>query len=254
MVSTALLFISNAILWATYEFPAIETKIGFLIKLPDLSVYIFTFLSYLALNDEKAAHRKIKDIKSQKKLKVLKAFLIFVFVSHFFKVTVQKTLFNLNNSFFTVVSDVFLTVASFSFFLLLVSLWYFLRDKNEGKIRFVACVSVAVSCFYTILKFFLNKEVFLLRSYSEFTNDEYIFVQRVQYISCLVQYAVNIIMFALVKKHYEKKEMESEEKEKSLSKPKRPQVITIELEDGVGIDNIDDFDFSYESVEEEIKE
>lgn len=254
MVSTALLFISNAILWATYEFPSIETKIGFLNKLPDLSVYIFTFLSYLALNDEKAAHRKIKDIKSQKKLKVLKAFLIFVFVSHFFKTLVQKTLFNLNNSFFTLVSDVLVTVASFSFFLLLVSLWYFFRDKNEGKIRLLAGVSVIVSIAYTILKFFLSEKVFPLHSYSVFTNDKYILVQRVQYISCLIQYAVNIVMFAIVNKHYEKKELESEEKEKSLPKQKRPQVITIELEDGVGIDNIDDYDFSSETVEEEIEE
>lgn len=254
MVSTALLFISNAILWATYEFPSIETKIGFLNKLPDLSVYIFTFLSYLALNDEKAAHRKIKDIKSQKKLKVLKVFLIFVFVSHFFKTLVQKTLFNLNNSFFTLVSDVLVTVASFSFFLLLVSLWYFFRDKNEGKIRLLAGVSVIVSIAYTILKFFLSEKVFPLHSYSAFTNDKYILVQRVQYISCLIQYAVNIVMFAIVNKHYEKKELESEEKEKSLPKQKRPQVITIELEDGVGIDNIDDYDFSSETVEEEIEE
>lgn len=254
MVSTALLFISNAILWANYEFSSIETKLGFLNKLPDLSVYIFTFLSYLALNDEKAAHRKIKDIKSQKKLKVLKTFLIFVFISHFFKVTIQNALFNLNNSFFTIVSDVFLSVASFSFFLLLVSLWYFLRDKNEGKIRFVAGVSVIVSCLYTILKFFLNKQVFPLHSFSLYTDDEYILLQRVQFISCLVQYAVNIIMFALVKKYYEKKEMESEEKEKSLPKQERPQVINIEFEDGVGIDYIDDFDFTSEAVEEENEE
>ena len=70
-VSTALLFISNAILWVVFENPSVEEKLGYLSKLPDLSVYIFTFLSYLALNDEIAAHRKIKDIKSQKKLKVL---------------------------------------------------------------------------------------------------------------------------------------------------------------------------------------
>ena len=77
-VSTALLFISNAILWVVFENPSVEEKLGYFSKLPDLSVYIFTFLSYLALNDEKAAHRKIKDIKSQKKLKLLKGFLIFV--------------------------------------------------------------------------------------------------------------------------------------------------------------------------------
>ena len=131
-VSTVLLFISNAIVWATAENPSLETKLGFLIKLPDLSVYIFTFLSYLALNDEKAAHRKIKDIKSQKKLNLLKGFLIFVFVSYFFKSIIQSGLSSLNTPFFSIVSDLFMTVASFSFFLMLLSLWYFFRDK-KGK-------------------------------------------------------------------------------------------------------------------------
>ena len=51
--------------------PKFEDKIGFLSKLPDLSIYIFTFLSYLALNDEKAAHRKIKDIRNQVDIKIL---------------------------------------------------------------------------------------------------------------------------------------------------------------------------------------
>ena len=43
-VSTALLFISNAILWVVFENPSVEEKLGYLSKLPDLSVYIFTFL------------------------------------------------------------------------------------------------------------------------------------------------------------------------------------------------------------------
>ena len=244
IVSTALLFISNAIVWAVYEFPSVEAKLGFFSKLPDLSVYIFTFLSYLALNDEKAAHRKIKDIKSQKKLKFLKVFLIFVFVSHFFKFTIQSALFNLDNSFFSVVSDIFMTVASFSFFLLLVSLWYLLRDKDEGKIKFVAGVSVLVSVVYTICKFIIGRKVLPTYSYSAFSNDEYVLAQRIQYALCLVQYAVNIIMFASVKKHYEKKEFVSEQEESKKEKPLRPQVVeSIANDDGYGIDFVDDNNF-----------
>ena len=247
-VSTVLLFISNAIVWATAENPSLETKLGFLIKLPDLSVYIFTFLSYLALNDEKAAHRKIKDIKSQKKLKLLKGFLIFVFISHFFKSMIQSGLSSLNTPFFSIVSDLFMTLASFSFFLMLLSLWYFFRDKNEGEIKFVSGVSVVVSIAYTIIKFLLSRKVFELHSFTGIQDDGYLLAQRIQYVTCLVQCAVNIVMFVLVKKHYEKKELESEEK--SLPKQERPQVITIELENEVGIDNIDDYDFSCETQEE----
>ena len=63
-VSTGVLLLSNLILLFSLLIPKFEDKIGFLSKLPDLSIYIFTFLSYLALNDEKAAHRKIKDIRN----------------------------------------------------------------------------------------------------------------------------------------------------------------------------------------------
>ncbi|MBO5857848.1 MAG: hypothetical protein J6Q87_06330 [Clostridia bacterium] len=250
-VSTALLFISNAILWVLYEFPSVEIKLGYLAKLPDLSVYIFTFLSYLALNDEKSAHRKIKDIKSQKKLKVLKGFLIFVFVSHFFKVTIQGAFANLNNPFFSVVSDIFMTVASFSFFLLLLSAWYFFRDKTEGKLNIIAGVSVIVSIAYTIIKFWLSQKVFLVHSFTGIQDNSFLLAQRIQYVTCLLQYAVNIVMFILVKRHYEKKEFKSEENKKKIPKQERPQVVTLDLEAGFGIDNVDDVDFSFESIKEE---
>lgn len=249
-VSTALLFISNAILWVVFEFPSVEVKLGYLAKLPDLSVYIFTFLSYLALNDEKAAHRKIKDIKSQKKLKALKGFLIFVFVSHFFKVTIQGAFANLNNPFFSIVSDIFMTVASFSFFLLLLSVWYFFRDKNEGKLNIVAGASVIISIVYTVTKFLLSQKVFLVHSFTGIQDNSFLFSQRIQYATCLLQYAVNMIMLILVKRHYEKKESESEENEKNVPKQERPQVVTLDSEDGFGIDNVDDIDFSCESIEE----
>ena len=253
-VSTVLLFISNAIVWATAENPSLETKLGFLIKLPDLSVYIFTFLSYLALNDEKAAHRKIKDIKSQKKLKLLKGFLIFVFISHFFKSMIQSGLSSLNTPFFSIVSDLFMTLASFSFFLMLLSLWYFFRDKNEGKLKLVTGLSVVVSILYTVCKFSLSRKVFPLHSFSGVEDNGYIIAQRVQYAACLIQYAVNIVMLIVVKKHYEKKEFESEEAEKNIPKQERPQVVTIELEDSFGIDNIDDYNFAYENTEAEMEE
>ena len=246
-VSTVLLFISNAIVWATAENPSLETKLGFLIKLPDLSVYIFTFLSYLALNDEKAAHRKIKDIKSQKKLKCLKGFLIFVCVSYFFKSIIQSGLSSLNTPFFSIVSDLFMTVASFSFFLMLLSLWYFFRDKNEGKLKLVTGLSVVVSILYTVCKFSLSRKVFPLHSFSGAEDNGYIIAQR-------VQYAVNIVMLIVVKKHYEEKEIESEEAEKNIPKQERPQVVTIEFEGSFGIDNIDDYDFAYENTEAEMEE
>ena len=228
-VATVLLFASNAILWLLYEVPSIEGKLGFIAKLPDLSVYIFAFLSYLALNDEKAAHRKIKDIKSQKKVKALKGFLLFVLISHFFKGTVKALLSTLDTTLADVLADIYYIVASFSFFLLLLSVWYFFRDKNEGKIKFAPLISIIVSCAYVVFKLVVSRE-----------ENTGVLLQRVQYTFCLVQYAVNILMLVLIKKHYEKKENEQGEKEGKMEKPQRPTVISLETDEGYGIDSIDD--------------
>lgn len=237
-VSTALLFISNVILWGVYEFPFIEEKLGLFAKLPNLSVYIFTLLTYLALNDEKAAHRKIKDMKSQKKVKVLKGFLIFVFASHFFVGKINKFFGGLNSVAADAFADAFCIVASFSFFLLLLSVWYFFRDKKEGTTNYAALISIAVTTVYVAFKFITARVPLILSAFSQ--SDVLIFTQRVQYSFCLLQYFVSIVMLLLTRRHYEKKECKAEEEEKKKEKPERPQVINLETEEGYGIDFIDD--------------
>ena len=252
-ISTAILFLSNAILLLSLVAPDYVVKIGFLSKLPDLSVYIFTFLAFLALNDEKAAHRKIKDIKSQKKVRILKGFLIFIFVVNFFKVSIQNVFINLDNTLADVILNIFLVVMSFSFFMLILSCWYFYRDKNEGKVKFIILASILVSAIYAVYKFVVYQfAVFPVSSLNE--NTELVKSQVVQYSFCLVQYAVNITMLVFINKHYEKKEFESEEAEKNIPKQERPQVVAIELEDSFGIDNIDDYNFAYENTEAEMEE
>lgn len=229
-VSTGVLLLSNLILLLSLLIPSFESKIGFLSKLPDLSIYIFTFFSYLALNDEKAAHRKIKDIRSQKFVKALKAILIVIFISSFFKTLVMK---NLNG----VALNLFLVVTSFSFFMLILSCWYFYRDKSEGKIKLVSLLSVVISLAYSVYKFMA---VYPLTEMGD-DNTGYINYQAIQYVFCILQYATNILMLVCINKHYQKKEAEAEFEENKKPKPVRPEIIeSIETEDGYGIDFIDD--------------
>ena len=226
-VSIGVLLLSNLILLLNLLVPSFESKIGFLSKLPDLSIYIFTFFSYLALNDEKAAHRKIKDIKSQKVIKVLKAFLIVIFVSTFFKTMVMSFLSG-------ALLNLFLVVTSYSFFILVLSCWYFYRDKNEGKIKFASLLSVVISLAYSVYKFIA---VYPIGA----DNTGFVNFQTIQYAFCIFQYAVNIIMLVLINKHYLKKEEESEKVESAKPKIERPVIIeNIETDEGYGIDNIDD--------------
>ena len=230
-VSTGVLLLSNLILLFSLLIPKFEDKIGFLSKLPDLSIYIFTFLSYLALNDEKAAHRKIKDLKSQKILKALKVLLIVIFVSVFFKSLIGNLLSG-------VALNLFLVVTSFSFFMFVLSCWYFYRDKNEGKIKLVSLLSVVVSLAYSVYKFIA---VYPLTEMGA-GNTEFINYQALQYAFCIFQYIINILMLVCINKHYQKKEIAEELKENEKPKPTRPEIIdNIETEDGFGIDFIDDF-------------
>ena len=233
LVSTAILFISNLIVLLSGILPGFESKIGWLSKLPDLSVYIFTFFAYLALNDEKSAHRKIKDVKSQKKINFIKNFLIFVFVTHFFKGYLSSLQNKLDNTFVDVVFNVFFIISSFSFFLFVLSLWYFFRDRNE-EVRYVSAISTVISLIYTVYKilFYVNFNV----------SQSLFFSANSQLVMCLLQYSVNIFMFFMVFKYYEKKEIAMEnDTRKDVLKP-RPQIIEcIEAEVGYGIDNVDDY-------------
>lgn len=233
-VSTGVLLLSNLILLLGLLIPSFEEKIGFLSKLPDLSIYIFTFFSYLALNDEKAAHRKIKDIKSQKFIKVLKAILIVIFVSTFFKALVMS---NLNG----VALNLFLIVTSFTFFMLVLSCWYFYRDKNEGKVKFISLVSIIVSFIYVIFKFVMFQNPVYPLVGVGVDNTAFVNYQAIQYAFCIFQYVINILMLICINKHYEKKETLSEAEEKAEVKIERPEIIeSIENEEGFGIDFIDD--------------
>ena len=234
-ISTGILFLGNLILLLDLLFPTFETKIGFLSKLPDLSIYIFTFFSYLALNDEKSAHRKIKDIKSQRKVKLLKVLLISIFALTFFKNVVANVVDD-------AIFSLFLVVTSFSFFMLVLSCWYFYRDKNEGNVKFASLISIVVSLAYAIFKFisYLNPVIAPGSSGDDFAEYNNYYIK--QYSFCLFQYAVNILMLLLINKHYAKREMQCEAEEKSRVKPERPAVVeTIENPEGYGLDNIDDY-------------
>ena len=229
-VSTGVLLLSNLILLLGLLIPSFEDKIGFLSKLPDLSIYIFTFLSYLALNDEKAAHRKIKDLKSQKILKALKVLLIVIFVSVFFKSIIKNLLSG-------VALNLFLVVTSFSFFMFVLSCWYFCRDKNEGKIKLISLLSVVISLAYSVYKIIA---VYPLGEMGD-DNTALLNYQVVQYAFCILQYATNILMLVCINKHYQKKEIAEELKENEKPKPIRPEIIdNIETEEGFGIDFIDE--------------
>ena len=66
--------------------------------------------------------------------------------------------------------NLFFVVTSFSFFMLILSCWYFYRDKNEGKVKFIIFASILVSAIYAVYKFVVYQfAVFPVSSFNENT-------------------------------------------------------------------------------------
>ena len=102
-------------------------------------------------------------------------------------------------------------------------------------------MSGVVSLGYAIYKFIVYQFVASPALYESIITDE-TKSQILQYIICLVQYAINIIMLVLINKYYEKKEAELESAEKDSPKKNYPEILeTLETEDGFGIDFVDDY-------------
>ncbi|MBR2876043.1 MAG: hypothetical protein IKC01_02795 [Clostridia bacterium] len=239
-VSVCLLLVSNVIFVAGELFPAVNEKIGILKSAPQIVMFVFPLLSYLALNDEKAAHRKTKDIKSQKIIRFLKGSLVFIFVISVLKSVITHALSSFNGVFSYVLSGVMAVVSSYSFFVLLLSLWYFVRDKKEGNIKYISLFSLVVSVFFALFKMVIN----IFPCISTLATSPILQLTDASYVQNAVsvfQYTANIIMLFALTKHFAEKELHlSEERESEISVD-RPEVYEcISDEKGYGIDFVDD--------------
>ncbi len=213
-------------------------------KITSLSFYLIIAVTYVALNGEGIAYRKNNMPENLRKIVYLKRYLLFSFLVNFSKNFIEKKVLNFTGSdvvktLFQFSSSVLFSVASFSFVLTVVLLWYIKRDKKNSILVKIEMVAAAFGFLYNLFKVF-NYTVtgYALKIYGE-TLTNVFSNQSLSSIFCVACCIVFIIAFIVVSKQYDKLSLnEEEERKKLLSLRKTTKDIYKEV--GYGIDNVED--------------
>ncbi len=221
-----------------------ESTLFFGNKLSDIAFYVVLILGFLAFNGEGLSYKISRDTKRKSQTKLLKAVLLFAFILRFIKRPFEAVLLSapageLSGCLSRLFLGAFNTAASYGFLFTIVSLWYCKRDKSNEKLMAVEVASFVIgiiSNLYKMLNYASAKYAltYLGEGFTNlFSNDI------VLYSLVLVQFAVNVLMFACVIKTY-KKNLTGEHYEKEQARKKMIFARNIYSTDGFGVDNLED--------------
>lgn len=244
-IGSALLFVSNLINFIV----GITGTQGKIAKLgtstTNFAFYAFLVLAFIAFNGESIGHKKDGALKRKRISGRLKWLIAYDLILMLFKTSINssvtaKPVSSASGIIVRVIAALFVSGSSLSFFLLVVTLWYFIRDrKNGGIISAVQGSALAVSLFYFLLK--TSNQI--VSAYgvtlpSEILNTV-LCSSVLMSLICLLQYAADIVMFLFVKKHYSDLSDEYEKSE-NLRLKKAVKLRSLYEERGYGIDECDD--------------
>ena len=196
----------------------------FATKLSGFSIYVVLFVGFAALNGEGIGHKRAKMRKKRAVTIRLQFLLIFCYLLRYIKSAPHLYALSLSaESAWGIVFRLFMSVVSvvgsFGFLMTMVSLWYILRDEGETKLLPIEVASFGVGVIYNIYKLMS----FAVVDYKlTFMGELFVSVfsnSLVSHILCICQYAVNILMFALVYRYYRLKSVQEAEQVKNAPKP-----------------------------------
>lgn len=213
-------------------------------KLTTACFYIVLLLGFLAFNGEGIAYKHSRQMKHKKKTVVLKILLLSAFFIRFIKTPAESLALAVNpDSLPGAVSRFGLgalnTVASYGFLLTMVALWYIFRDKKIKKLiipRVLAFASGIVYNFFRVFNYSITKYDFYYfgEAFSEFFGNKLILSSL-----CLVHFAFDILMFALVLRFYDKEAIKEQNEKATITK----RMVTsrkIYSTDCFGLDTMED--------------
>ena len=213
-------------------------------KITSFSFYLIIAVTYVALNGEGIAYRKNNLPQNLRSIVSLKRYLLFSVLVNFSKNFIERKALNFTGNdwvkmLLQLSSSILFSVASFSFMVTVVWLWYIKRDKELSQLFKFEVIAVAFGVLYNVFKVFnFTVTIYDLKIFGEgltklFSN------QTVSSILCVACCIVFIIAFVLVSKQYDKLSLkEDEERKKLLSLRKTTKDIY--KEDGYGIDSAED--------------
>lgn len=173
----------------------------------NFAFYGFLVLAFIALNGEKISFKRQRNLKCKKKVSRLKWLIAYNILFVFFKKALDRTAFSYEPgtdaaAFTAIITGLLSACASMSFFLFVISLWYFVRDRKLKELFPVQTVTVIISAVYFAFKLSAavlvdyrlgapGSALYAVLKSSVFSNT-----------LCLVQYTADIIMFISVKRRY----------------------------------------------------
>lgn len=245
-----------AIVSALILLPNLFSMLGSFEKIAELtgrvttfSFYLIIVLIYVALNGEGIAYRKNRLTEKLRATVYLKRYLLFSVIINFAKNYLERKVFTYSGSnvikvLFELSSGALFSVASFSFVVTVVLIWYLRRDKDiEGLAKFemIAIISGVIYNLFKALSFPI--ESYATKIYGEALTRVLSF-QIIGDIFCILCCVVFIIAFVVISKKYASLYEKEEEERKSLL-ALRKTTKDIYKTEGYGMDCAeDDFIFN----------
>ena len=226
------------------SFIATEQILSLTAKATSFSFYLVIALSYVALNGEGIAYRKNNMTESLKKIVYLKRYLLFSVLVNFAKNFIERKVSGFSGNeaisvFLKLSTSLLFSVASFSFLVTVVLIWYLKRDKNIEKLSFVEGIAIVFGVAYNgykILNFssagygldFFGKT--LTNIFSDST---------VSSAFCVLCCVVFVVAFIVISKKYAEFFSDEEDERKRLLSL-RKTTRDIYKPEGCGIDTVED--------------
>ena len=234
-------------------FFATEQILSLTTKATSLSFYLIIALSYVALNGEGIAYRKNNMTESLKKIVYLKRYLLFSVIVNFSKNFIERKVLTFSGNdavslFLKLSTSLLFSVASFSFLVTVVSIWYLKRDKEISNLFNLEAFAIEFGVIYNMFKVFnYTVESYGLKIYGDsltviFANPT------LTNLFCVICCIIFIASFITISKYYNSLSLKEEEERKNLL-ALRKTTVDIFNEEGYGIDTVeDDFILSDEKL------
>lgn len=213
-------------------------------RITTLSFYLIIAVTYVALNGEGIAYRKNNIPENLRKIVYLKRYLLFSVLVNFSKNFIERKALNFTGNDWVKMllqfsSSILFSLASFSFMVTVVWLWYIKRDKGISQLFRIESVAVAFGVLYNVFKIFNHTvTVYDIKIFGRVLT-VLLSNQTLSGIFCVACCTVFIIAFIVVSKQYDKLSFkEEEERKKLLSLRKSTKDIYNEV--GFGIDTVED--------------
>lgn len=240
LIGTSMTFFAKLFSLLNGFIPAGFGSQSLLKNITDISFYGFLILAFIAFNGEGIAHKRNRNFKKNRATHHLKYFvfadLIILLLKNYLSVkAVSSPVQTVPGTVKRIIISLVICICSVSFTLFAVSVWYYIRDKSVNKVQVIEFVSVVVSGFYFIVRFVNQLSVF---GFHIFSGNFESFISSTLFtgILCLVQYALNITVFAVLYKLFsENDETVSADDAKMLRKAN-----SLYFENGFGLDYADE--------------